>query len=470
MSIRPCLWPLTPLLAMACSQPAAPPPPRNLVLVVVDTLRADHTGLGGYERDTTPFLDTLAAAEGSAVFGRALSSAPWTKPSVASLLTGLDPRAHGVTQHHERLHSGHLTLAEHFAAAGYQTAGFQTNMLLASVFGYDQGFEVWGEQHLATHATSTGDALNAAAERWLTTERDPERPFFLYVHHYEPHFDYLESGERWYPDYPGPLTGDESMDELVGAKDKLRAEELRFLESRYDAEIRLQDRMLGDLWDALAASDAAADTLFVVTADHGEEFLEHGDLSHEFKLFEELVHVPLLVHDPRGSRAPLAGLGAAELATPVSLTDLPKSLFGLLDPAALDPAVARGFPGTSFLAKGGEASASLRRAPLLGHVTYQDAEGVERSRDMLVEGDLKLMRQEAGAGFPAFVRLFDLATDPGELHDLAAERPDLVASLTARLEAELARRLAEGSPDELPAEYVDLSPEDLAKLKALGYL
>jgi len=464
------------LLAAACAPPRSgiTAPPRNLVLVVVDTLRADHTGPGGYHertgRDTTPFLDELAAREDVFVFPRAYSSSPWTKPSVATLLTGLDPRAHGVTLHHERLHSDHWTLAEHLQSLGFQTAAFQSNMLLAAAFGYDQGFETWGEDNLATHDTSTGDAVNADAIRWLREERDPERPLFLYVHHYEPHFTYLESGERWYPDYPGPLTGLEPMDELIGARHQLRDEEVRFLESRYDAEILQQDGQLRDLWEALEATGELDETLVVFTADHGEEFMEHGDLSHEFKLYEELVHVPLMVFDPRGANSTLLSSGL-DLEAPISATDLPATLLDLLADDVLRHELeasgyAAPFPGISALTGG---SRPGPRRPL-AHSSYLDHEGVERGRDSLLEPPFKLIRQEAGAGFEARLELYDLSKDPGEQHDLAAERPDLVEALLERLEKELARRLSDGPGAELPAEYVDLSPEDIAKLKALGYL
>ena len=457
------LLPVLALALAACGQRSTdvPPPPRNLVLVVVDTLRADHTGLHGYERGTTPFLDELAGRPGSFVFERAYSSAPWTKPSVATLLTGLDPRAHGVTLHHERLHSDHRTLAEHLTEAGFQTAGFQSNMLLAAAFGYDQGFAVWGEEHLATHDRSTGEDVNADAIRWLNEGRDPEAPYLLYVHHYEPHFNYLESGERWYPGYPGPLTGEEGMDELIGARHQLRQEELDFLVSRYDAEILQQDGQLQALYRALEDAGQLEETLFVVTADHGEEFMEHGDLSHEFKLYDELVHVPLLVVDPRGTRSPLA---AADLSRPVSLTDLPATLLELMggQPLANEDGPLAPFPGGSFLA--------ATPPGLLAHSSYLDAEGAERSRDMLLEPPYKLIRQEAGAGFEATFELYDLEADPAERNDLAAERPDLVEVLAGRMDAELAHRLAEGPSADLAPEYVDLSPEDIAKLKALGYL
>ena len=436
--------------------------PRNVVLIVVDTLRADHTGLFGYERDTTPFLTALAKSAGATSFSRAFAPAPWTKPSLATILTGLVPEVHAVTRHPDRLHADFETLAERLGALGFETGAVQSNLLLASVFGFDQGFTSWNEAHLATHAVSTGPAINTAALEFLAARDDAARPFFLYVHHFEPHFQYLRSGAEWFPDYAGPLTGAEPMDALIGATGQLSAAEGRFLAARYDAEVRYQDQLLAELFAQFESLGLLADTLFVLTADHGEEFLEHGDLSHQFKLYDELVHVPLLFVDPRGEGAPLAQLGDESLTAPVGLVDLGATILDLL---AVEGASS--FPGTSLarplVAAGPDPPVALSSSLVLG------AEPPFAERQMLRIDHWKLIRTQVPGAAPTF-EVFDLAADPGELRNLAPQSQLLVERLERVLEATLVRRRADGPSGERSPQTFEPSLEQLEKMRALGYL
>ena len=437
---------------------AAPPTARNLLLVVVDTLRADHLGLYGYERPTSPFLDRFAAERGVA-FDQARATAPWTKPSVASILTGLDPRHHEVTLHHERLHSAARSLAEVLAAAGYQTAAFQSNLLLSSLFGYQQGFELYDETHLAGHDRSTGEALHDAVVRWLREERDAERPFFLYVQHYEPHFDYLRDGAAFADGpYTGGLRGDEPMDALIAATSSLTDADVDHLRARYDAEIRYQDELLERLVAELDALGLSAETAIVLTADHGEEFREHGELSHQHKLFDELVRVPLVIARPGEPRP------GRRVADPVSLVDLGRTALDILGFREL------AFPGHSLVPLlAGEARDELG-PPVLAHArTIPNLPGggkadAPRDLDMIVIGPWKLVRDfHTGAR-----HLFRLDRDPGERADLAANEPERVRALEARVDAWLAEHRGlelTGAP-----ETVELSAEMLQRLRDLGYL
>ena len=173
--------------------------------------------------------------------------------------------------------------------------GFRPTCCWSSAFGFDQGFDSYNENHLVGHSQSTGAELNGAVAKWLDDERDPELPYFLYIHHFEPHFDYLRSGEEWGANYDGPLTGSESMEQLIGATDKLRNEEFRFLASRYDAEIKYQDQLLRELWGEFGSRSLQDEVVLVITADHGEEFGDHGDLAHQYKMYDELLRVPLVI-------------------------------------------------------------------------------------------------------------------------------------------------------------------------------
>jgi arylsulfatase A-like enzyme len=435
-------------LAPGCGGGAARPP--SALLVVVDTWRADRLSLYGHQRPTTPWLDDWARELG-VVFDAARSSAPWTKPSVASMLTGLDPRQHQVRAHPDRLNSALATLAEAFADAGYQTAAFQSNVLLASVFGYDQGFEHYDELHLAGYKCSTGPALNAAALAWLDG-RERARPFFLYLHHYEPHFDYTATEVDFDPGYAGPLDGSEEMDALIGAAARLTPADVAHLAARYDAELVRQDRLLSDFWAGLEQRGLAGEVVIALAGDHGEEFLDHGSLSHDYELYEELERVPLVIARPHEPRA------GARVAADVSLVDLGRTL---LDACGL---AARPFPGASLVPLMDGAAQEPRailaeslelRWPLPG--------GGFASRDMLVQDGWKLVRHPDGSR-----ALYDLARDPGERADRAAEERARMESMESEIERLLAERAAQAPV--LAAERIELSAEQIEELAKLGYL
>jgi len=438
------------LLAASCG--SKPTPPKGVLLLVVDTLRQDSLSLYGYERETSPRLDRFAR-ERAVIFEGARSAAPWTKPSIASMLTGLEPRQHGVTLHHHRLHSGLETLPEVFGAAGWDTAAVQSNMLLASVFGYDQGFDVYQEDHLATHRTSTGEGINQAALAWLDGRADATRPWFLWVHHYEPHFDYLHwPGLTYETGYDGPLTGEETMETLVAYTSHLGPKEIAFLRGRYDGEIRRQDQLVGDLLDGLAARGQLDDTLVVFTSDHGEEFLEHGELSHRHKLFDVLVHVPLVIARP-GEKQP-----GRRVTMPVGLLDLGRTV---LDLAGLGD---RTFPGHSFAHTLG----SPRRRdlpPVVAHTSTIEGnpEGAPRQLDMLLDGNFKLVR-DLDQGTRS---LFDLSKDPGEQTDLAARDPKRVLDMERELVRYLDLSRRRGGA--LEPEAVVLTEEQIQRMRELGY-
>ena len=444
-----------PLLAACGSEPA--PPPTNVVLIIVDTLRADHTSAYGYDRETTPFLEELVAREDVFVFENAKSPAPWTKPSVTSVMTGLMPSGHEADKHTEPMHGDFFTLGEAFEALEFDTAGVQSNKLVADFQGYDQGFKRWNQDHLSRHDESVGIGVNAVTRGFL--EELGATPFFLYVHHYEPHFQYMESGERWYSGYNGPLTGNESMDQLVGGTNLMREEERLFLESRYDADILYQDVLLRELFADLERTGHADDTLVVITSDHGEEFLEHGDLSHQYKLYEELLHVPLIVVDPRGADSPLAALDAAELARPVNTIDLGATLFDLLDKPTT-------FPGYSLLdSQRFDPDAVVAEVLVLGF----DPEADFPLRDSITAEGFKLIRTTVPGEAPTF-ELYDLASDPGEQSDVAAAQPERVAGLVRRMDAKLADRARFVPPGERVIGELELSDEQRESLEHLGYL
>ena len=276
-------------LLLACSASQEPPPLHDVVLVVVETWRADRLKSWGSPQNTMPFVESLVAA--GTLYERAWSPAPWTLPSVASMMTGLWPHETGVVRTEHALSVEHTTLAEAMGARGYQTAFFGVNEVFTHDRGLDQGYERF-EGH-------TGWSANRLLQELGTLERDG-RPLFLHLHLFEPHCPY------WAPRshrFSLPVKGDErvSSEQLAATVDCHRLpdgeDRLGAWFSRYDEELLALDEQLERL---LQPYDQAS---VILVGDHGESFWEHGKVGHGTQLVEEVLHVPLVVRPPGGGRA-----------------------------------------------------------------------------------------------------------------------------------------------------------------------
>lgn len=396
--------------------------PRSLVLVTVDTLRADRVGCYGHDLASTPVIDGLAAR--GVRCARTSAVAPLTFPAHTSLMTGLLPPAHGARDNgSHRAVPGLETLAETLAARGFRTGGFTAAFVLDSIYGLDQGFEVYGDvpqrqaEPTAEFEERPAAEVNAEALAWLDTV-GPREPFFLWAHYFEPHRPYPAPSEL----PPG------------------------FQGRPYDAEVAAADRALGELLAGIEARGRLAESLVVVTSDHGESLGEHGEETHSLFVYEGVLHVPLvLAHEslPPGT----------VLEAPTSTVDIRPTVLELLGvgEARATP------PGTSLAAalRGAEAPARpVYFESLYPRLNYGWAElqGVR-------EGDLKFIR----APRP---ELYDVALDPGEERNLHAERPGDASRLARELEAVLDASRAASTGEEARRE---LSAEERRRLANLGY-
>jgi arylsulfatase A-like enzyme len=417
--------------------------PRPGVLVVLaDSLRADHLGAFGYERDTSPRFDALTGR--GALFTEFRAASTWTKPATASLLTGLLPTAHGAVEHREVLGPGAVTLAEVFRSAGYRTAAFSDNPFVAPEFGFGQGFEVfralgsspfvngsllgkvlWTARILSMDGRPFGSRLPPIrgtpdlARRlfeWLDGT-DAARPFFAYVHAMEPHVPYDPPapfrGRFADPDYAGPdHTRPPAYQGFLPFETgpALPADEHHHLVARYDEEILAFDSGLGAILDGLFARGLLAGTIVVVLADHGEEFHEHGGWTHGQSLFEELLRVPLLIAGP--------GVEPGRHAFALRATDLFPTLLSLAGLVADTPPF------------GVDVAATVRsgtpppEAPVLSEVTF----GGAGARSVVQAGSKYILAHRGGE---TRVLHFDLAQDPEEQRPLTD--PERARSLAESL-------------------------------------
>jgi arylsulfatase A-like enzyme len=450
------------VFAFGCGE-AKPP---NIVLVSLDTTRADHLGVYGYAKPTSPKLD--AFAERAVVYERAYSTSSWTLPTHASIFTGLLPMQHGAqsdpASENRSLSYGVRPLAESFTTlgellrdAGYRTGAVVGGPALRRELGIAQGFEYYDDELTSLRDRVHGrraDQVSAAAIAML--EEFGAGPFFLFVNFFDPHAPY---------DPPAPFDrGLGKPDEkdhkqrLIGRLIAGDAPEpvARFSEDQqewiagmleaYDAEIRYMDHHLGKLLDAIAAAPRGDETLVVITSDHGESFGEHFYLSHGAHLYEDNVRVPLLLRFP----------GAAEgerVAEQVQTHQLFPTLLGAAGLALPEGVDVRGLEAT-----GGDVLLEVRRSDL--NVKFF-GEFFDRDQLAIQVWPYKLVLRTTGER-----ELFDLASDPAELDDLSEREPERVAELLARLRAEMAKRPPAYSEGDRPA----LRPETEEALRALGYI
>lgn len=423
-------------------KPASGPRP-NVIFYLPDTLRADHLGIYGYQRPVTPHLDDFAG--GATVYEQAVAQAPWTRPSVASVMTGLSPHQHGVATRGHVLAQAHLTLAELLAGAGYSTAAVITNPIIGRKFGFDQGFDLFVRLR-GDHAGS--EEVTARALELLRSGRLPE-PFFLYLHTLDPHAPYAAPApfrERFAPGVDPERRGSVEVLKQFRRKERVPlpgdVEEIRDL---YDAEVARNDASFGGLLAGLKEMGLYERSAIVFLSDHGEELWDHGSWGHGHTLYGELLRMPLVVKAP-GQTAPRR---VAELVQQVDLLPTALAWAGVPIPA--------GLPGQPL----DEAAAAGRGSPRPGYSAL-DQEG--RHGVSIQEGEWKLVlpRSQRFGSFPA---LYHLPSDPGEMENLATEHPVVVGYLTARLR-ELEAAPGPGfAPTEAP-----LTEEMRKELQALGYL
>ena len=421
-----------PLLAalLWCGACGSREPGRNLLIVCVDTLRADELGAYGQTPSRTPALDRLAAE--SVVFERAHASASWTLPSVGSLFTSLFPSSTGLWTFESRLADSVTTLAERFRDAGYLTHGIASHIFFDGKYGLQQGFQTFDEELCHRKGEPgwrpvTAPEVSARAVRWLDAREAADgRPWLLFVHFFDPHLDYL--------DHEAPSLDDTSRPER----------------QRYRSEIAFTDRHVGALLEALERDGLAANTDVLFFSDHGESFLEHPPiLRHSYSLYEEELRVPLFLRVP--------GVAPARVAAFVRTVDL---LPTLLELHGLPSPKAGECEGISLAPLLAGAGADAPRPPQLAEIRLKDG----FHANALLDGSLKLL-EDVSKGRLA---LYDLATDPGERNDLAGQQPERVRELEAALRT-LVRAAEEKGARLGAASAVSHTPEELEEIRRLGY-
>lgn len=427
---------LLPCSTSGCRRGASPPPGApNVLLVVVDTLRADHLHLYGYPRRTSDHIDALGAS--GWVFESHIASSAQTVPSTLSMLLSMQPAEHGFLhlgeghfgRHRPRYPDGLVFLAEAFQAAGYRTGGFVGNPFLQRDNGFAQGFDHF------VYSEERGEVLTSAATDWMTRRDWRERPFFAYVHYFDVHspyeppapyrdlFERPEEGRYIYRNGPAP---------------EVREADVQTIVSLYDGEIAYVNDQIGDVLSALEGAGVREDTLIAVTSDHGDEFLEHGGLGHGTSVYGELVRVPLILTGP-GIDDP--GRRIDDVTHHLDLAPSLLALAGLEPPASFRGGDLTTPPARAFADDG----------PWLG----------------VYAGKWKLVLDRSTGETATFAVTDKLDRQP---LDAPAATRELLEH--ARWYAELKRAPEAGAapPDGAQGAPVDWTQQEVERLKALGYV
>lgn len=424
----------------------------SIVVYLVDTLRADALGAYGSSSDVSPRFDAFARE--ALLFEDASSQASWTRPSVASLFTGLHVSHHGVDRETRALAESHDTLAEQLAGAGYRTCAFVANHLVDVRFGFAQGFAAWNEGGVV-HDQPAADLV----ERGLRCAEAGRGPFFLYIHAQEPHSPYEPSASSRAIFNPEGYRGDKDTRALLrlGQLGTLAPDGLDFLKRRYKGEVRDADAAFGALVDGLRSRSLLASTLVIFTSDHGEEFREHGGTEHAKTLYQELIRVPLAVRLP-GTAHP-----ARRLSAPVELIDVMPTILSLLGLGGPSGSVGGRDRSSEWLREAGLSDSPVRFAEARFELTDKLSARVARFKLIVNNDDPGLWRAATKH------ELYDLADDPGERMNLFDRRPVTAAFLLKTVKAmHLAATQAAATAG--AAREVALTPEDRERLRALGYV
>jgi choline-sulfatase len=397
-------------------------PPTPVILISIDTLRADHLGCYGYQKLGTPHFD--AFGQHGTIFLSIDSPVPMTLPAHTSLLTSTYPFVHGVEENGQPVKPESVTLAGVLKAHGYRTAAFVGGYVLDAQFGLGQGFDLYDSPfHMRAQAGEDppdlrrpGESVVRAATQWIGTKAD--QPFFVFIHFYDLHQPYVDPTTRGF--------------------------------SGYDTEIRYVDQALGQFQEFLKATGILQRALIVLTSDHGESLGEHGEKTHGYFIYQSTLRVPLIIHWPVGPRT-----YAARLDEPASLLDVAPTILQAVGISEVPQ-----FQGRSLLR-------SLE--PLAPKVAGPEEAIYAESlyaRDHLNCSPLRSLRlgsyQYIAAPRP---ELYDLASDSGELHNLWEQKPSLVREMQQRLDSLRARY----APQQQFA-HKSASPEVIARLRSLGYL
>ena len=448
-----------------CSPEVNRPP--NIILIVLDTVRKDHLSCYGSKRETTPNIDRLAGQ--GVLFTNAVSTASWTLPSHASMFTGLYPSTHKATfakAHIEDvtaltkvnfLDEKFTTLAEVLKDHGYATGGFVAAAWCRAVFGLGQGFDVYSDDYRSPGGR-TAREINDDAFEWLKNQK--KGPFFLFINYFDAHspFDPPESFKTLYQDDPKSMDGyiqeNKTISYVIKNKIKLTDALKERILALYDGEINYVDSEIGRLAAFLKSLKVYDNSIIIITSDHGESFGEHYLMDHGRALYEELIHVPLIIIGPNFSK----GVRREFLVQNVDFMPTILDLLKIEIPLSCQ--------GKSFLKPMMSQDTSPTRMSAFSEASAEQnwikdyGERFNRNQKSIRTKEWKLIRSSNGE-----IELYQISTDPEELWNLVEDKPEEASRLMENL-FQWERTVYSDKPES----QKDIGEETQEQLRSLGYI
>jgi len=441
------------LLASCTSKPSGPVD--NVVLIIVDTLAARHLGVYGAANSPSPNIDSFARS--STVFEKAYSPSSWTKPAVASIFTGVMPSVHDVRSIDIDLNEDHPTLATRLKNIKIQSAGFISHTFISPEMGYGQGFDRYetlpfrGNVHDVVSSKKITDLGIDWLKENVTTSK---KPFFLFLHYFDPHNNYQhhESFDRssW---YNGEIKPGMDIRDIRNRIPEMNDDDIKYIRDLYDEEIAFTDEQIGRFLKFLKDMNLSDRTLVVLTADHGEEFLNHGAIGHSRTLYDELIHVPLIV------RLPAKGQARRVEANVTTLDILPTvmDLFGI----DKDPQL----QGVSLKETLIDSNATPPARDIISEVDFR-SRFIKSNKIAAIRGDYKLVLDKPTSTF----ELFNLKSDPREIENIVSVDTVRVAEMGKVITDYKDKYQQNDEALFKRKKKIESTPEEVEQLESLGYL
>lgn len=418
----------------------------NVILIVVDSLRADQLSFYGYQKSTTPSIDNFVCD--SILFRNTIASAPWTSPSIGNILTSQYPGVLGYLDKTIKLDDKFITLPEIFKLNGYLTKGIISHVLIASNLLFSQGFDSYDEDNALGHEHISSHSITDKALSFLKENKD--KKFFLFLHYFDPHYDYIMHEKyNYFPNYNGPLYSGQSIQEMRSVSKDLNEVDIKYLNAMYDSEISFTDEHIGRLFAGMKDMGLYDKALIIFTADHGEELAEKSDkfIGHQKKLSQAVLHVPLIIKLPNKKEEKV-------MDDYVGLIDILPTIIKYLNlkiPANFD------YDGEIIDL---EQLKRINNNPIFSE-TYR----VLRLQSVITEG-WKLIEAKSGA----VKELYDLDSDPMEMKNLKKENPNIALKLKRILEKWVDYIAGKIKEFNLKKQNPDFTKEQIERLKSLGYI
>ncbi len=421
----------------------------NVVLIVVDTLRADRTSITDFKIETTPYLKKYFMPD-AVSFTNAYSNSSWTLPSVTSLMTSRYPSKININGYLSKLEKSHLTLAEILQNRGYTTGGIVSHLFLIDKFGLAQGFNYYNQTHIdltnQNHDSITSPQITGDAITFIRENKTSK--FFLFLHYFDPHYNFKDHAQS--STYKGPFK-DIDIHELRGLIQKkfYYKHDLDYLKYCYDSEIRFTDSYIGKVIEALKKNNIYDNTIIIFTADHGEEFAERGYVGHTRTLYNELINIPLMIKPSSGTAFPVETAYESENVSNLDIVPTTLNLLNIKHPGK--------FQGKNIFDRDNK-----------DNVVFSEVNVVDHSNKLynkvcMIDGNWKLIKDIPSDKF----ELYNLQDDPYESHDRSVNDVD---DVLYRMKENLENWLRVNRKNETEKTDVHLNKKEIQNLKSLGYL